>query len=68
MNNLLKSDIDVLQRKLKSLRDALHRTKVSKGQEKFLLPYLEIVDEFLGKSFDILNAETYKEQLIQLDE
>ena len=68
MNELLKENIDVLSRNLKSLRDRLHRTTISKGQERFIMTYFEVIDEFIGKSFDIMDKDRYHEELKNMDE
>jgi hypothetical protein len=61
-------NIEILQRNLTTLRDLLYREQISKGQERFVMVYLEGIQEFIDKSVGILNRDKYLEELTLLDE
>ena len=65
---LLISDIDILQRKLTGLKDAMSRRPLSAGQERFIMTYLEMISDFIDKGLDILDENKYREELKMLDE
>ena len=66
----LLENIDVLHRNLTMLRDTIYwnRSGVSAGQEKFIMVYLEGIDEFIFKAIGIIDKDKYLEELKMLDE
>ena len=61
-------NIEILQRNLTTLSDMLCREQISKGQEAFIMVYLEGIQEFIDKSVGLLDRERYLEELSLLDE
>ena len=61
--SLLMEDIDVLQRNLTGLKDAIYRRPISSGQERFLMTYLEVISDYVNKGLDILDEDKYREEL-----
>lgn len=58
----------ILQRKLKGLGDSIFRRPISAGQERFLMTYLEMIDEFVEKGLDIIDEDKYREVLAELED
>jgi len=67
-NNVIYENLNKIQRKIVDLRDKISRKKLSKGQEKFLFVYMDMVGIYLEKSFDVLDLEHYKELLLEIEE
>lgn len=67
MKNNIDNNIDIFNRKLLDLKEAIKLGKVTKGQLKFIEVYMNIALEHLDKSLDILDKKKYEELLLELD-
>jgi len=65
---VLTNNIDVLQRKLVGLKDAIYYKTISKGQAKFVQVYIEVMSEYIEKSLDALDVDKYREALEELED
>ena len=65
-NNILLNNINIIQRKLTGLGDYTKRTELSLGQIKFIQIYLELINDYMQKSFDIFDDKKYGELLDSL--
>ena len=67
-NNILLNNINIIQRKLTGLGDYTKRTELSLGQIKFIQIYLELINDYMQKSFDIFDDKKYGELLDSLED
>ncbi len=67
-NNITINNVDVINRKLLKLKNSITTAELTKGQYKFINMYIDIIDEYVEKSLDILDVNYYKEALMILDE
>ena len=62
----LKSNIDIVIRKLTALKDNLDIMDISKGQETFINTYLGLADEYVNNSIELLDRKKYHETVEEL--
>jgi hypothetical protein len=66
-NKILLDNINIIQRNLTSLKDIVTRSDVNNGQLKMISVYLDVSNDYVNKSIDILDDKKYKEMLIELE-
>jgi hypothetical protein len=62
------NEIEILERKLLIVKENVKLFDLTRGQEKFVLVYLDVVDSYLDKCLDALNYESYREQLREMED
>jgi hypothetical protein len=67
-NATVSENVTILQRRLTGLKDAVNLHNMSKGKASFMLVYLDIIDEYITKSLDLLDNDKYREALKELDD
>lgn len=67
-NKTVAENVTILQRRLTGLKDAVNLHKMNKGKASFMLVYLDIIDEYITKSLDLLDNDKYREALKELDD
>lgn len=66
--DILIENVNILQRRLSGLKDAMAKNGISDAQKKFLSVYQEVINEYVDKSFDILDVNKFKQTLIEMEE
>lgn len=67
-NKNLKSNVDILQRRLDGLKKGIGFIPISEAKYKFLMVYFDVISEYTDKSFDILNEDKFREALLELED
>lgn len=65
--DILKENVDVLQRRLSGLKDSLNTNTLSSGQERFIAIYQELINDYIGKCFDVLDIKKFEQTLIEME-
>jgi len=64
----IKSNIDVVMRKLTALKNNLDIMDITKGQETFINTYIGLSHEYVVTSLELLDRKKYNEALKDLDD
>lgn len=59
--------LTTIQRNIVTLKSGVERHELSKGQAKFLEVYLDIINDHIKKSVDVLDIKKYKDMLEELE-
>jgi hypothetical protein len=67
LQTILQENIDVLQRRLSGLKSEVAKNVVSDAQKRFLAIYQETINDYIDKSFDVLDVDKFNQILIDLE-